>query len=81
MRQVDYTYDVARMRDVLRDALTATGDKESPGKIELLCENDEFYRTFPLNYTGGRRYPRLERDEGKPDLLTSILKPLTPSGK
>jgi predicted metalloprotease with PDZ domain len=65
--------------EALRDAIEATGDKEKPGRIELLCENDEFYRTFPLDYHDGSRYPRLERDESKPDLLSSILKPLAPA--
>jgi predicted metalloprotease with PDZ domain len=64
--------------EVLRDAVAATGEKEASGKIELLCENDEYFRTFALEYRGGRRYPRLERDEAKPDLLSAILRPLTP---
>ena len=65
--------------EVLRDAIEATGDKDKPGRIELLCENDEFYRSFPLDYHDGSRYPRLERDESKPDLLSPILKPLAPA--
>ncbi|MEP6801809.1 MAG: PDZ domain-containing protein [Acidobacteriota bacterium] len=44
--------------------------------VELLVENGDFYRTYRLEYSGGERYPRLERDAGKPDLLTSILRPL-----
>jgi hypothetical protein len=28
-----------------------------------------------VDYHDGEKYPRLERDNGKPDLLTAILKP------
>lgn len=59
--------------DVLRDAIA--GAKAGDGKIELLCENGDFFRTHTLEYKEGRRYPRLERDESKPDVLTQILQP------
>ena len=49
--------------------------------IELLAENDEFYRTFRVKYGGGGRYPALERDETKPDLLSQIIKPRTESAQ
>jgi hypothetical protein len=32
-----------------------------------------------LDYHDGEKYPHLERDAAKPDLLTQILKPLTPA--
>ena len=64
--------------EVLRDAIAATGEKGASGKVELLCENDDFFRTFAAEYRGGKQYPRLERDEKQPDLLTSILRPLQP---
>jgi predicted metalloprotease with PDZ domain len=59
-------------RDVLRDALRASATTP----IELLVENGEFFRTHRLDYSGGERYPRLERDESKPDLLSKITAPL-----
>ena len=37
----------------------------------------EFYRTFRLSYQDGSRYPCLDRDDSKPDLLTQIAKPLS----
>ena len=64
-------YNVAR----LREAITAA--KDTAEKIELLVENGEFFRTHDLDYHGGERYPHLERDESKPDLLSAIVKPLT----
>ena len=58
--------------DVLRDALKAAKTNTAP--IELLVENDEYYKTYKLDYHGGEQYPHLVRDESKPDLLSDILK-------
>jgi hypothetical protein len=66
-------------KDVLRDAVRATRDRRQP--LELLAENGEFFRTFRLKYDGGERHPDLEREAGKPDLLGTILKPLTPAAQ
>jgi predicted metalloprotease with PDZ domain len=44
--------------------------------IEFIVENSEFYSTIDLDYHGGERYPYLERDTTKPDLLSSIISPL-----
>jgi predicted metalloprotease with PDZ domain len=58
--------------DVLRDALNAGKANNAP--IELLVENDDYYKTYKLDYHGGERYPHLVRDESKPDLLSEILR-------
>jgi predicted metalloprotease with PDZ domain len=58
--------------DVLRDALKAAKSNNAP--IELLVENDEYYKVYKLDYHGGERYPHLVRDESKPDLLSEILR-------
>ena len=60
-------------KEVLRDAVAATKTSKEP--LDLLADNGEFYRTFRLDYHGGERYPYVERDTGKPDLLSEILKP------
>ena len=59
--------------DLLRESVAAT--KETP-VLSLLVENGQFFRTHSLDYRGGARYPRLERNEATPDLLSEILKPL-----
>ena len=46
--------------------------------LELLVRNGEYLTPHRLEYTGGARYPRLERDRSKPDLLAEILRPQTP---
>src|SRR5262249_42983601 len=60
---------------VLRDAGAAT--KKGPGPLRLLLENGEQAQTYTLEHQGGDRYPRLERDGDRPDLLEAILRPLT----
>ncbi len=59
--------------EVLRTAIKAAQSGKAP--IRLLLENEEYFRTFSLDYHNGERYPQLERDASKPDLLAEILKP------
>jgi predicted metalloprotease with PDZ domain len=66
------TDDLDSARDALNSALRAAQKNGDP--IELLVENTDYFRTVKIDYRGGPRYPRLERDAGKPDLLTEILK-------
>ena len=58
----------------LKEALVAA---KAPGSapIELLLLNADYYKTYRLDYHGGERYPHLERDPGKPDLLEAICHP------
>jgi predicted metalloprotease with PDZ domain/uncharacterized membrane protein len=58
---------------VLADAIAAS--KQTP--VELLVENAEYIRPYKLAYSGGLRFPHLERDASRSDLLTDILKPRT----
>lgn len=59
---------------VLRDALES--GKHSSDPLQLLVENDGYYKTYSVDYHGGERYPHLVRIPGKPDLLDAIAKPL-----
>ncbi|MFL5411116.1 MAG: M61 family metallopeptidase [Myxococcales bacterium] len=52
---------------------TAVAETARGGKLEFLVENAESYTTHSLDYRGGLRYARLERDESHPDLLTPIF--------
>ncbi len=58
--------------EVLRDAIHASKNTSAP--IELLVENTDYYKTYKIDYHGGEKFPHLERDESKPDLLGEILK-------
>lgn len=58
--------------EVLHDAIAAA--KTSSGPIELVVENGSFNETYRINYHGGERYPHLERDATKPDLLSDVIK-------
>ena len=51
--------------------------KNSQGPIELLLENDEFIRSFAVEYHGGERYPHLESTHGV-DVLSEIAKHRAP---
>jgi predicted metalloprotease with PDZ domain len=60
--------------DILRDALRLGRTATTP--LELLVTNGEFYRDYAVDYHGGERYPSLERDPSRPDLLGTIITPL-----
>ncbi|HLX42983.1 MAG TPA: PDZ domain-containing protein [Bryobacteraceae bacterium] len=59
---------------VLRDAVQKTANSAQP--IELLLKRGEYYSTHRVEYVGGEKFPHLDRDESKPDLLSKILQPL-----
>ncbi|HAF21317.1 MAG TPA: peptidase M61 [Blastocatellia bacterium] len=59
--------------DALHDAIAATKTNAAP--LEFLVENGSFQQTYKVDYRGGERYPHLERDPTKPDLLSEIIKP------
>lgn len=60
---------------VVRDALTAGKSRREP--LDLLIEDGDFFKHLALDYHGGERHPRLERDAKRPDLLSKILAPVT----
>jgi predicted metalloprotease with PDZ domain len=63
-----YTADL--MHDAVRLAKTSTAP------IELITATGDFFATARVDYHGGERYPYLERDSTKPDLLTTIVAPV-----
>jgi predicted metalloprotease with PDZ domain len=63
--------------DGLKEAVAAT---KSGGKLELMTETGEFYKTHAVEYAGGVKYPALERG-AEADVLTEIIKPLAPAKK
>jgi len=62
---------------VLREALRSAKTTSAP--LELLVTNQEQFVKLRLDYHGGERYPHLERDPSKADMLSHILAPLTPT--
>ncbi len=59
-------------KDLLRPAIAATARGQA---LELLADNDDFFRSFRLEYSGGLRFPHLVRDEGQPDHLATAWAP------
>lgn len=58
--------------DMLHNAIASA--KNSTAPIELVVENGSFQETYRVNYHGGERYPHLERDITKPDVLGEVIK-------
>jgi predicted metalloprotease with PDZ domain len=58
--------------EIFNDALRAT--KTSTEPMQLLVLYDDYYKTVTVDYHGGPRYPHLVRIEGKPDMLSEIIK-------
>jgi len=63
-------YDAARLRSAIR---TAAGQGAAP--LELLVRTGDHFRTVRIAYTGGLRFPRLERVAATPARLDDILRP------
>jgi predicted metalloprotease with PDZ domain len=62
-------YSKARLEAAITDARSNTSH------IELLARNGDSYKTYSVDYHGGLRFPHLERDASKPDLLSKIISP------
>ena len=62
---------------VLHEAITAAKTNTTP--IELVVENGSFTGLYKLNYHGGERYPHLERDPTKPDVIGEVIKSRRPA--
>ncbi|MGH9395150.1 MAG: M61 family peptidase [Terriglobales bacterium] len=61
-------------RNLLADAVLASA--KASGPIELLVENDDYYKTCLVDYHGGPLAPRLVRAASQPDYLDQLLQPL-----
>jgi len=57
--------------DILRAAIHATKNSQEP--LELLLENDDYYRVLSVDYHSGERYPHLTAAGGV-DVLSEIAK-------
>ena len=43
--------------------------------IALMLKDGEYYRTVNIDYHEGEKYPHLEREKSKPDLIAEIIHP------
>jgi predicted metalloprotease with PDZ domain len=67
--------EVAYTKDLLAESIAAARANNRP--IEILVRSYDRNRTVRVAYRDGPRHPHLERIDGQPDLLGSILKPRT----
>jgi predicted metalloprotease with PDZ domain len=63
--------------DVLRQELKIGRNTSQP--LELLVTSGQYFVTLQVKYHGGERYPHLERDLSRPDLLSSIIAAKVPT--
>ena len=61
--------------EILRAAIKAAQTNTAP--IELLVENEDYFVSCKADYHGGEKYPVLEREASRPDLMSQILRPLS----
>ena len=59
--------------EVLPEEVKAAKGSSAP--IEIAVQQGDALKTFRVNYHDGERYPHLERDASRPDLLGAILAP------
>ncbi len=56
---------------ILREAIKAATKASEP--IQFLIRDGDIFQTIPVDYHAGERFPHLQRDDAKPDLLTTII--------
>src|SRR5437588_661997 len=62
--------------DILREAIKKTADSRHR-RLDLTIDNEGHMENHQLTYAEGEKYPVLQRDETKADILTKIIAPLT----
>ncbi len=60
--------------DLLHQAIRDSKNRKEP--IEMITENDGYFKVLKIDYHGGEKYPHLVRSSGSDDILDEILKPL-----
>jgi len=58
--------------EFLDDAIDAA--RKNSSRIDLLVAQDEYYRSYTIDYHEGAKFPRLVRDESKPDYLGELTR-------
>jgi len=54
---------------------SVVANTKNGGKLELLVESGDFFKTHAVEYAGGLSYPRLEKASDRDDTLADIVKP------
>lgn len=63
------SWSLSLLPELVRDA------KGTAQPVEITAQQSDVVRTFRVDYHEGERYPHLERDASRPDLLEAILAP------
>jgi len=59
--------------EAIHESIAATKTDTTP--IDLRVESGSFQENYKVVYRGGGRFPHLERDAAKPDVLSEIIRP------
>ena len=60
--------------DILHRAIQSSKEDSKP--IELIVDNDGFFKVVKIDYHGGEKYPHLQKKSAAKPLLDEILRPL-----
>jgi predicted metalloprotease with PDZ domain len=63
-------YNPERLEEAIKASVHADG-------VDLLLNSSDYFEILHLAHAGGLRFPHLEGDPAKPDLLSEILKART----
>jgi len=61
------TYNPERLEEAIKASVHSGG-------VDLLVNSSDYFEILHLTYAGGLRFPHLQRDPARPDLLSEILK-------
>jgi predicted metalloprotease with PDZ domain len=67
-----HAFSLETLREAIGGAASGVGNDDP---IQVTAKNGGVVSTFTLEYHGGEKYPRLERDGNKPDLIDAIVRP------
>jgi predicted metalloprotease with PDZ domain len=65
--------------ELLHNAIKEAKDGRDP--IELIVENQGFFKIIKLNYHEGEKYPRLTHDGNSSAILDAVMKPMAVKAK
>jgi S1-C subfamily serine protease len=66
-------FSLEMLREAIGSAVSNIVGNDDP--IELTAKNGGSVKTFTVEYHGGEKYPHLERDGNKTDLIEAIVRP------
>ena len=73
----DLPFSPSALDQALMQAKVVETGQGTPKPVLLTVRSGNTEREVSIAYTGGERFPTLERDENRPDSLSKLLAPMT----